>query len=584
MKKRCEKCGAELHEDSVFCGMCGARVEEESELEEKAVSEEEQSVSTEEVVSGQEVYLFHPIKTARRLAEKYTIENQGKRKNFLRFFLVLFEVVLLCGNIASCGDTTYTGRDLIQQTLRVSFSGWNQWGKAVVPLLFLIYGYVLVRTFMVKEREFQRYIKPIWNVNLLMLVTVVFYAATDYFDLKSGSFVCLAIGIAVDGLMLYGTAYEIQNGLEPVPGKVHDWFIPKNVMAGLAFLGVIFCAIMYMQCGDKDLKMLFWLPVAIKIFSAGISCWKKEKSYQMMRLQSCVDLLCCAVLFLFYKTYSHSTKYILDSGLMLAMAVISPFGLNYLWERRGKEMKITDTHKKVFRIVILLVASASAVFFIFTKREAREKQIRSELARDINSSYGEGIWDLEGINGNFVIYTPYYSDIQCFQCGIDGELKTGVLHSSGGRLLSLETLFEIQIKEKLDGESYLVDITYSASGGERENRQNVKMTRINPEEVSLYIAQSISEQAKWDLGGDYVPMGGSMWCGGEERLLDNIDWYSDLKKMLGENEGTLKGCSSLQYVRDGAMLWVPPIYASYEINPAQEFRCVSSYSDTKYGY
>lgn len=584
MKKICKQCGAEIQADSVFCGMCGARIKEEVVSEKEPASEGEETPEE----NGEEIYLFHPIKMARRLAAKYTIEEQKKRKNFLRFFIVLFELVLLCGNIVACGDTVYNGRELIRQTLEVDFSGWEQWGKAVVPVLFLIYGYVLIRTFMLKEREFQKHIRTVWNANLLLFITVVFYTVTDYFKLKSGSFVCLAIGIVVNGLMLYGTAYEIQNGLEPVPEKKHAWFVPKEVILSVAFLEIILCGILYMKCPDEDLQKLFWVPVAVKIFSAGISCLKKEKSYQVMKLQSGVDLLCCVVLFLYYKTYSHSGKYLLDSGLMLAMGVISPFGLNYMWRRQGLEGRIRNMNKKVFRLTILLAAVVSIVGIVSFKK-FYDQRAREELVKDFYSYNVAGIWDLEGIDGNLVIYSEgtYTYSNRYFRCGIDGDMLTGSLKRSSEKLRSGDGDFELLIKKEIEWNTYLVDINYTTYYGERESCEDVRMTKIDMDEVSSYIFQSISDQARIDLGEVYVPLEiTSLYDGGEmslESLCSTVT--NNLGKVLYYNDGMIKGYSNIHYTKNGAMLYyAPTVYVSYEIDPAREFRCVNEYSKTSYSY
>lgn len=594
MNKICKKCGAKTPSDSVFCAMCGARIKEEFVSENELASEENDTIEE----NKEEIYLFNPIKMARRLAAKYSIEEQKKRKNFLRFFIVMFELVLLCGNIVACGDTVYNGRELIRQTLKVDFSGWEQWGKAVVPVLFLIYGYVLIRTFMLKEREFQKHIRTVWNANLLLFITVVFYTVTDYFKLKSGAFVCLAISIVVNGLMLYGTAYEIQNGLKPVPEKIHAWLVPKKVILSLAFLEIILCAIMYMKCPDEDLQKLFWVPVAVKIISAGISCLKREKSYQVMKLQSCVDLLCCVVLFLYYKTYSHSGKYLLDSGLMLAMGVISPFGFNYLWRRQGWEGKIRNINKKVFRLTILLAAVVSIVGIVIFKK-SYEQRVREELVKSFYSYNAAGIWDLEGVNGNLVIYNKGTYSKRYFRCYIDGDKLTGSLNRSSEKLRSGDRDFELWIKEEIDWNTYLVDIDYIASDGERESCEDVTMTKIDPEEVGLRITQSISNQAGKDLGEvgflcdtTFLYDGGEMYYESLGRLGTN-----DLEKILDYNDGMIKGYSEMQYAKNTALIYADPsfytshaadfvstVYISYEVDLAREFSCVNEYSKTRYSY
>ncbi|MBD5522777.1 MAG: zinc ribbon domain-containing protein [Lachnospiraceae bacterium] len=580
MEKICKKCGAEIQEDSVFCEMCGARIKEEVVSEKEPTSEGKDTPEE----NGEEIYLFHPIKMARRLAAKYTIEEQKKRKKFLRFFIVLFELVLLCGNMVACGDTVYTGRELIRQTLKVDFSGWNQWGKAVVPVLFLIYGYVLIRTFMVKEREFQKHIRTVWNANLLLFITVVFYTVTDYFELKSGAFVCLAIGIVVNGLMIYGTAYEIQNGLEPAPGRIHAWFVPKEVILSLALLEITLCVIMHMKCSDEDLQKLFWVAVAVKIFSAGISCLKREKSYQVMKLQSCVDLLCCVVLFLYCKTYIHSDKYLLDSGLMLAMGVISPFGFNYLLQRQGREGKIRNIHKKMLRLTILLAAVVSIVIF----KTSYDQLAREEMVKDFYSYNFAGIWDLEGINGNLVIYSEGTRYIErYFRCHIDGDTLTGSLYRSSETLYSSDNDFELEIKEEIDWNTYLVDIDYISRYGERLRCEDVTMTKTDPEEVSSYIFRSISDQAKKDIREVYVPLKITFLYDEGEMSYESLgrSGTDNLNKVLNYNDGMIKGYSKMQFTQNSALLYHAPIYyVYYEIDPAREFNCVNEYSKTEYSY
>lgn len=596
MNKICKKCGAKTPADSVFCAMCGARIKEEVVSENELASEGNDIPEENE----EEIYLFSPIKMARRLAAKYSIEEQKKRKNFLRFFIVLFELVLLCGNIVACGDTVYNGRELIRQTLEVDFSGWEQWGKAVVPVLFLIYGYVLIRTFMLKEREFQKHIRTVWNANLLLFITVMFYTVTDYFELKSGSFVCLAIGIVVNGLMLYGTAYEIQNGLKPVPEKIHAWFVPKKVILSLAFLEIILCAIMYMKCPDEDLQKLFWVPIAVKIISLGISCLKREKSYQVMKLQSCVDLLCCMVLFLYYKTYSHSGKYLLDSGLMLAMGVISPFGLNYLWRRLGWEGRIRNINKKVFRLTILLAAVVSIVGIVSFKK-FYDQRTREELVKSFYSYNVAGIWDLEGINGNLVIYSKgtYTYGNRYFRCCIDGDELAGSLNGSSEKLRSGDGDFELWIKKEIDWNTYLVDIDYTTYYGERESCEDVRMTKIDSEEVGSQIVQSISNQTKIEIGEVCMPWEITFLYDGGEMSYESLGRLgtNDLEKILDYNDGIIKGYSRIQSTKNNALLYADPsfytshasefvsnVYISYEIDPAQEFSCVNRYSETKYSY
>ena len=143
----------------------------------------------------------------------------------------------------------------------------------------------------------------------------------------------------------------------------------------------------------------------------------------------------------------------------------------------------------------------------------------------------------------------------------------------------------------------MVDIDYTTYYGERESCEDVIITKIDPEEVGRYISQSIFDQAKIDLGEAYMPWEITyLYDGGEYESLysavtDNLD------KVLVYNDGMIKGYSEMQYAKNTSLLYADPsfytsnakyfvstVYASYEIDPAREFRCVNEYSETKYSY
>lgn len=171
-------------------------------------------------------YFFHPLKRAKRLAKKHIITGQRMRTAIVRPLIILFEVILLCGNLVSCGDSNYNGRELISSTIHLNFNDWNEWGKVIVLYLAVIYLIVLVRSVFLKKGKYQKNIRLLWFTNIILVLTVLFYVVTDYFKVLFATYLCTALSFLIGSIFLHGTVYEIQNG-EEIPLK--ESFIKRKI-------------------------------------------------------------------------------------------------------------------------------------------------------------------------------------------------------------------------------------------------------------------------------------------------------------------------------------------------------------------
>lgn len=180
----------------------------------------------EEAEKNEDFYFFQPLKRAKRLAKKHTITGYGKETVVVWLLILLFEVVLLCGNLVTYGSTSYNGRELISSLIHLSFNSWSEWGKIIVLYLAVIYLIILIRNIILKKGKYQKNIGVLWITNIILVLTVLFYIVSDYHDVLSATYLCAVISLVLSSMFMHGAVYEIQNG-EELP--LYESFIKRKI-------------------------------------------------------------------------------------------------------------------------------------------------------------------------------------------------------------------------------------------------------------------------------------------------------------------------------------------------------------------
>lgn len=275
-----------------------------------------------------------PACIAQRMAARIPKEEAPKKKktwlNVLRSMALAAELCLLL-SLVSCGESVYTGVDILKQTARLYFYYADMWGQAALAACAVLCAVILCYSF-VKKRPALRGILHISGViALLDVMMLAFYTVCERYKLLAGAYLLSAVYLALLAASILGRAAELagQDGA-PDPAFPDPVFLgPPIARWGLFVPHLLFWLFAYGELVTDEISFCGTVGLALTLLAVLMSGLRSRRAVVACKLMVLMDVAIGAVPLLYSLTYSHKSGDLFAGVLCLALAVASPLLIHW---------------------------------------------------------------------------------------------------------------------------------------------------------------------------------------------------------------------------------------------------------------